>query len=71
MNYGHRLEFGTLIQPSAGGDLVAAAKRGEQLGFDLVTLPDQPASLDAWTPLSWVAGRTERIRRRNVLDLSR
>jgi FAD/FMN-containing dehydrogenase len=76
MNYGHRLEFGTLIQSSAGGDPVAAAKRSEQLGFDLVTFSeqpetDQPASLDTWTTLAWVAGQTERIRiAGNALNLS-
>jgi FAD/FMN-containing dehydrogenase len=73
MNYGHRLEFGTFITPLAGGDPVALAKRSEELGFDLVTFQDhpyQPAFLDTWTTLAWVAGQTERIRLAgNVLNL--
>jgi FAD/FMN-containing dehydrogenase len=73
MNYGHRLEFGTFITPLADGDPVALAKRSEELGFELVTFQDhpyQPAFLDTWTTLAWVAGQTERIRLAgNVLNL--
>jgi FAD/FMN-containing dehydrogenase len=73
VNYGHRLEFGTFITPLAGGDPVALAMRSEELGFDLVTFQDhpyQPAFLDTWTTLAWVAGQTERIRLAgNVLNL--
>jgi alkanesulfonate monooxygenase SsuD/methylene tetrahydromethanopterin reductase-like flavin-dependent oxidoreductase (luciferase family)/FAD/FMN-containing dehydrogenase len=66
MNYGHSLEFGTFITPvSASPEVpVALARRGEELGFDLVTFQDHPympAFLDTWTLLSWVAGQTERI----------
>ncbi|MET7749165.1 LLM class flavin-dependent oxidoreductase [Micromonospora sp. NPDC005367] len=66
-NYGHRLEFGTLITPgNASPDTpVTLARRSEALGYDLVTFaddPDQPAHLDTWTLLAWVAGRTDRIR---------
>ncbi|MFC0507786.1 LLM class flavin-dependent oxidoreductase [Micromonospora costi] len=65
-NYGHRLEFGTFITPvnASPETPVALARRAEALGYDLVTFPDdpdQPAHLDAWTLLSWVAGRTDRI----------
>ncbi|MER7443564.1 LLM class flavin-dependent oxidoreductase [Micromonospora avicenniae] len=65
-NYGHRLEFGTLVTPvNASPDTpVALARRSEALGYDLVTFvddPDQPAHLDTWTLLAWVAGRTDRI----------
>jgi FAD/FMN-containing dehydrogenase/alkanesulfonate monooxygenase SsuD/methylene tetrahydromethanopterin reductase-like flavin-dependent oxidoreductase (luciferase family) len=60
MNYGHRLSFGALLPPPSDG--VALARRAEELGYDLVTVPDQPGGPDAWTLLAWVAGRTDRIR---------
>ncbi|MEU5562579.1 LLM class flavin-dependent oxidoreductase [Micromonospora musae] len=65
-SYGHRLEFGTFVTPvNASPDTpVALARRSEALGYDLVTFsddPDQPAHLDTWTLLAWVAGRTDRI----------
>ncbi len=75
MNYGHKLEFGTFITPkSATPDhVVALAKRSEDLGYTLVSFQDhpyQPALLDTWTLLSWVAGKTERIQiAPNVLNL--
>jgi len=73
MNYGHPLEFGTFITPAREG-AVALARRGEDLGYDLVTFQDhpyQPAFLDTWTLMSWVAGQTERIHiAANVLNLS-
>ena len=68
MNYGHRLSFGALLLPPDG---VALARRAEELGYDLVTVPDQPDGLDAWTLLTWIAGRTERIRLApHLLDLA-
>lgn len=75
MNYGHPLQFGTFITPVASQPetAVALAQRSEQLGYGLVTFQDhpyQPALLDAWTLLSWIAGRTEHIRlAANVLNL--
>ncbi|GAB3536606.1 LLM class flavin-dependent oxidoreductase [Phytohabitans suffuscus] len=63
MNYGHPLEFGTLVTPTGDG-AVTLARLSERLGYDLVTFPDepdQPAFHDTWTLMSWVAGRTERI----------
>jgi alkanesulfonate monooxygenase SsuD/methylene tetrahydromethanopterin reductase-like flavin-dependent oxidoreductase (luciferase family) len=75
MNYGHPLKFGTFITPSskAPEQTVALAKRSEELGYDLVTFQDhpyQPAFLDTWTLLSWVAGQTERIHlAANVLNV--
>src|SRR5690606_39497746 len=39
--------------------------RSEELGLDLVTVqahPSQPRFHETWTLLSWVAGRTDRIR---------
>ena len=65
MNYGHRLSFGALLPDP---DL---ARRAEELGYDLVTVADQPGGLDAWTQLTWIAGRTERIRLApHLLDLA-
>src|SRR5688500_7347 len=75
MNYGHPLKFGTFITPSSAApdQTVALAVQAETLGFDLVTFQDhpyQPAHLDAWTLLTWVAGQTERIQlAANVLNL--
>lgn len=75
MNYGHPLKFGTFITPSSAAPekTIELAKQAEALGFDLVTFQDhpyQPAHLDAWTLLTWVAGQTERIQlSANVLNL--
>ena len=75
MDYGHPLEFGTFITPvsSPPRAAVARAQLSEQLGFDLVTFQDhpyQPAHLDTWTLLSWVAAQTETIRvAGNVLNV--
>lgn len=75
MNYGHPLKFGTFITPlsKAPETVVELARRSEALGYDLVTFQDhpyQPAFLDTWTLLSWVAGQTERIHlAANVLNV--
>ena len=75
MDYGRPLTFGAFITPtSADPDrVVELAVHAEDVGLDLVTFQDhpyQPALLDAWTLLSFVAGRTERIRLApNVLNL--
>ncbi len=75
MNYGHPLQFGVFLTPSAGDPerVVELAIRAEALGYDLVTVQDhpyQPAHLDAWTLMSWLAGRTTRIGiAANVLNL--
>jgi alkanesulfonate monooxygenase SsuD/methylene tetrahydromethanopterin reductase-like flavin-dependent oxidoreductase (luciferase family) len=75
MNYGHPLEFGTFVEPvnRPASTPVELAVRSEELGFDLVTFQDHPyvpTYLDTWTLLSWVAGRTSRIRlSANVLNL--
>src|SRR5687768_17407972 len=57
--YGHPLSFGALLPPPAA---VTLAHRAEELGYDLVTVPDEPGGPDAWTQLTWIAGRTDRIR---------
>lgn len=67
MHYGHRLELGTFVTPSARAPQapVALGVLSEELGFDLVTYQDhpyQPAFLDTWTLMSWVAARTSTIR---------
>ncbi|MBR8745386.1 LLM class flavin-dependent oxidoreductase, partial [Nocardiopsis sp. MG754419] len=74
-DYGHRLEFGTFITPTAQDPerAVGLAERTEDAGLDLATFQDHPynsAFLDTWTLLSWVAARTERLRvSGNVLNL--
>jgi probable F420-dependent oxidoreductase len=48
-----------------GRDLVAEARRAEELGFDFVSTSDHPEgdrpSYEVWTMLTWVAARTSRI----------
>jgi len=74
-DYGHTLHFGTFLTPSnqRPQDVVKLAQLSEQAGLDLVTFQDhpyQPAFLDTWTLLSWVAAQTERIHLSgNVLNL--
>ncbi|WP_326522445.1 LLM class flavin-dependent oxidoreductase [Cellulomonas alba] len=75
MDYGHPVRFGTFVTPSAGAPerTVALARLSEELGYDLVTFQDhpyQPAFLDTWTLLSYVAAATRRIELApNVLNL--
>ncbi|NUP63637.1 MAG: LLM class flavin-dependent oxidoreductase [Nonomuraea sp.] len=65
-DYGHDLMFSANLTPSAGqaDEVVALARLAERAGLDLVTFQDhpyQPAHLDTWTLLSFVAASTERI----------
>jgi alkanesulfonate monooxygenase SsuD/methylene tetrahydromethanopterin reductase-like flavin-dependent oxidoreductase (luciferase family) len=65
-DYGHPLRFGSFISPASGDAerTVALAVLSEQAGLDLVTFQDhpyQPAFLDTWTLLSYVAARTSRV----------
>lgn len=75
MNYGHLLKFGTFITPlhNAPETVVTLARLSEEHGYDLVTFQDhpyQPAFLDTWTLMAWVAGQTERIHiSANVLNV--
>ncbi|QAY59931.1 LLM class flavin-dependent oxidoreductase [Microbacterium protaetiae] len=75
MDYGHPLQFGVFITPANAQPQapVALARRAEASGLDLVTFQDhpyQPAFLDTWTLLSYVAAQTERIHLApNVLNL--
>jgi alkanesulfonate monooxygenase SsuD/methylene tetrahydromethanopterin reductase-like flavin-dependent oxidoreductase (luciferase family) len=74
-DYGHELLFGSFITPAAAdADLVVTlARLSERVGLDLVTFQDhpyQPAFLDTWTLMSYVAASTERISlSANVLHL--
>jgi alkanesulfonate monooxygenase SsuD/methylene tetrahydromethanopterin reductase-like flavin-dependent oxidoreductase (luciferase family) len=74
-DYGHDLSFGTFITPQnqRPEDVVALAQLTERAGLDLATFQDhpyQPAFLDTWTLLSWVAAQTSTLRvAANVLNL--
>ena len=74
-DYGHDLVLGTFLTPAAKNpqQVVALAQTSERAGLDLVTFQDhpyQPAFLDTWTLLSWVAASTDRIQvAGNVLNL--
>ena len=74
-DYGHDLLFGSFITPTnqAPHRVVELAQASEAAGLDLVTFQDhpyQPAFLDTWTLLSYVAARTERVHLAgNVLNL--
>jgi alkanesulfonate monooxygenase SsuD/methylene tetrahydromethanopterin reductase-like flavin-dependent oxidoreductase (luciferase family) len=66
-DYGHPLLFGTVLTPAAeeAGQIVGLARLTEEVGLDLVSVPDhpyQPSYLDAWTLLSVIAARTSRVR---------
>ena len=66
-DYGHELMFGTFLTPAAARPdrVVALAQLTEQVGLDLVTVQDhpyQPAFLDAWTLLSVIAAKTQRVK---------
>ncbi|WP_194409744.1 LLM class flavin-dependent oxidoreductase [Microbacterium cremeum] len=75
MDYGHALEFGAFITPSAAAPdaPVLLSQVAEASGLDLVTFQDhpyQPAFLDTWTLMSFVAARTDSIRiAPNVLNV--
>lgn len=74
-DYGHDLLFGTFITPTAQPAMhaVELAVVADRAGLDLATFQDhpyQPALLDTWTLLSYVASRTEQIHvSGNVLNL--
>ncbi|MEO3791684.1 LLM class flavin-dependent oxidoreductase [Nonomuraea sp. B10E15] len=66
-DYGHDLLFSANIVPHAqhADTVVATAQLAERAGLDLVTFQDhpyQPALLDTWTLLSYVAAATGTIR---------
>ncbi|MGW4797604.1 LLM class flavin-dependent oxidoreductase [Nonomuraea sp. NPDC004297] len=66
-DYGHDLLFSANLVPAAqqADAVVALAQLAERAGLDLITFQDhpyQPALLDTWTLLSYVAAATDRIR---------
>ncbi|MCL3820032.1 LLM class flavin-dependent oxidoreductase [Aeromicrobium wangtongii] len=75
IDYRHDLLFGSFVTPTAHDPqhTVDLAVTSERAGLDLVTFQDhpyQPAFLDTWTLMSYVAARTERIALSgNVLNL--
>jgi hemerythrin-like domain-containing protein len=74
-DYGHELAFGVFLTPGnrQPQGVVELAQLAETVGLDLVTFQDhpyQPAYLDTWTLMSYVAARTQRITLAgNVLNL--
>ncbi|MGR0319754.1 LLM class flavin-dependent oxidoreductase [Agromyces sp. ZXT2-3] len=65
-DYGHDLEFGTFLTPSAhdAAHVVELAELTDRVGLDLVTFQDHPyqaSFLDTSTLLAYVAARTERV----------
>lgn len=67
MDYGHDLILGSFLTPTNAdpAGVVALARHAEDVGIDLVTFQDhpyQPAFLDAWTLMTYVAASTERVR---------
>ena len=75
VDYGHRLEFGAFITPAAANPEapVLLSQVAEASGLDLVTFQDhpyQPAFLDTWTLMTFIAARTDSIRiAPNVLNV--
>ncbi|KAB2345900.1 LLM class flavin-dependent oxidoreductase [Actinomadura rudentiformis] len=74
-DYGHELVFGTFLTPQNADPHapVTLARLSEQADLDLVTFQDhpyQPAFLDTWTLLSYVAAQTSKVRLSgNVINL--
>ena len=65
-DYGRDLEFGYFLIPNAAAaaDILHAAQTLDRLGFDLVGIQDHPYQRrfrDAWTLLTALAVRTERL----------
>ncbi|MBX3087968.1 MAG: LLM class flavin-dependent oxidoreductase [Cryobacterium sp.] len=66
VSYGQELKFGTFITPTSSDPerVIELAVASDRLGFDLASFQDhpyQPALLDAWSLIAFVAARTERI----------
>ena len=67
MDYGHPIEFGLFLTPTAerATQVLELAELAEALGLDLVTIQDHPYQrrfLDTWTLLSAIGARTRSIR---------
>ncbi|MCX5557553.1 LLM class flavin-dependent oxidoreductase [Streptomyces sp. NBC_00038] len=66
-DYGHDLLFGAVLTPDAEQPhaVIELARLADRAGLDLVSVADHPYRpdfLDAWTMLSVIAARTERVR---------
>ena len=66
-DYNHDLLFGVGLAPSARDHkaVLATAELADDIGLDIIGFQDHPYQagfLDAWTLLSYVAGRTQHIR---------
>ena len=66
MDYGHDLHFGVFLNPAAAqlDELLTAALEADVLGLDSVSVQDhpyQPAFVDTWTLLTYIAARTDRV----------
>jgi alkanesulfonate monooxygenase SsuD/methylene tetrahydromethanopterin reductase-like flavin-dependent oxidoreductase (luciferase family) len=67
VDYGHPIEFGLFITPTAErtSQVLELAEQAEALGLDLVAIQDHPYQrrfLDTWTLLSAIGARTNSIR---------
>ena len=65
-DYGHELRFGVMLAPGAdwGRDVLALAQLTEQVGLDMVSLPDHPYwtdRLDTMSLLAAIVARTSRV----------
>jgi alkanesulfonate monooxygenase SsuD/methylene tetrahydromethanopterin reductase-like flavin-dependent oxidoreductase (luciferase family) len=74
--FGQRLGFGAggVLRGDSGSRILDLAQSADELGYDLFSLSDHLHSdrptVDPWTALSWLAGKTERIElATNVLGL--
>lgn len=66
MDYGRAVHFGVFLTPDASQPehLLALAALADELGFDLIGIQDHPYQrrfFDAWTLITAIAMRTERI----------
>src|ERR1700754_4426633 len=61
VDHGHPLRFGVAVPPAEPETAVELARLAEDLGLDLVVVPDDADALDAWTLLSWIAGATSAV----------
>jgi len=67
VDYGHPVEFGLFITPTAdrAAEVLALAEQADRTGLDLVAIQDHPYQrrfLDAWTLLSAIGARTSSVR---------
>jgi alkanesulfonate monooxygenase SsuD/methylene tetrahydromethanopterin reductase-like flavin-dependent oxidoreductase (luciferase family) len=70
LNYSHRLRFGLIASSASAETVTQRGTLADALGYDLVTVDDS-SELDPWAALSWLAGRTERIRLLPIVSIGR